>query len=42
MTVVDYAPNSAVAEDFGSLAAWVKSVAGAATQGFRGVRWSEK
>ena len=42
MTVVDYAPNSAVAEDYGSLAAWVKSVAGAATQGFRGVRWSEK
>ena len=25
MTVMDYAPNSTVAEDFGSLAGWVKS-----------------
>ena len=42
MTVVDYAPNSTVAEDFGSLAAWVKSLAAPATNGFRGVRWSER
>jgi cellulose synthase operon protein YhjQ len=42
MTVVDYAPNSATAEDFGSLAAWVKSLAAPATHGYRGVRWSEK
>jgi len=42
MTVVDYAPNSSVAEDFGSLAAWVKSLAAPATNGFRGVRWSER
>lgn len=42
MTVVDYAPNSSAAEDFGSLAAWVKSLAAPATGGFRGVRWSEK
>jgi cellulose biosynthesis protein BcsQ len=42
MTVVDYAPNSAVAEDFGSLAVWVKSLAAPATNGFRGVRWSER
>jgi cellulose synthase operon protein YhjQ len=42
MTVMDYAPNSAVAEDFGSLAAWVKSLAAPAATGFRGVRWSER
>ena len=42
MTVVDYSPNCATAEDFGSLAAWVKSVAAPATLGYRGVRWSEK
>ena len=42
MTVVDYAPNSTVAEDFGSLAVWVKSLAAPATNGFRGVRWSER
>ena len=42
MTVVDYAPNSSAAEDFGSLAGWVKSLAAAASQGYRGVRWSER
>ena len=42
MTVVDYAPNSTVAEDYGHLAAWVKSVAAPASNGYRGVRWSEK
>ncbi|HWG21218.1 MAG TPA: cellulose synthase operon protein YhjQ/BcsQ [Terracidiphilus sp.] len=42
MTVVDYAPNSTVAEDFGALAAWVKSLAAPASSGFRGVRWSER
>ena len=42
MTVVDYAPNSTVAEDFGSLAGWVKSLAAPASNGYRGVRWSEK
>jgi cellulose synthase operon protein YhjQ len=42
MTVVDYAPNSTVAEDFGNLAAWVKSLAAPASTGYRGVRWSEK
>ncbi len=42
MTVVDYAPNSSVAEDFGNLAIWVKSLAAPATNGFRGVRWSER
>ncbi|HKF49703.1 MAG TPA: cellulose synthase operon protein YhjQ/BcsQ [Terracidiphilus sp.] len=42
MTVMDYAPNSTVAEDFGALAGWVKSLAAPATNGFRGVRWSER
>ncbi len=42
MTVMDYAPNSAVAEDFASLAGWVKSLSAPATTSFRGVRWSER
>jgi cellulose synthase operon protein YhjQ len=42
MTIIDYAPNSAVAEDFASLASWVKSLSAAATTTFRGVRWSER
>jgi cellulose synthase operon protein YhjQ len=42
MTVMDYAPNSTAAEDFGSLAGWVKSLAAPASSGFRGVRWSER
>jgi len=42
MTVVDYAPNSTVAEDFSALAGWVKSFAAPASLGFRGVRWSER
>ena len=42
MTVMDYAPNSTVAEDFGSLAGWVKSLSAPASAGFRGVRWSER
>ncbi len=42
MTVMDYAPNSIVAEDFASLAGWVKSISAPASSGFRGVRWSER
>lgn len=42
MTVMDYAPNSTVAEDFGSLAGWVKSQSAPAAASFRGVRWSER
>jgi cellulose synthase operon protein YhjQ len=42
MTVLDYAPNSAVAEDFASLAGWVKSISAPASMTFRGVRWSER
>ena len=42
MTVMDYAPSSVAAEDFGALAAWVKSLAAPAGNSFRGVRWSER
>jgi cellulose synthase operon protein YhjQ len=42
MTVMDYAPNSTVAEDFGSLAGWVKSQSAPASSSYRGVRWSER
>jgi cellulose synthase operon protein YhjQ len=42
MTVMDYAPDSTVAEDFSSLAGWVKSLAAPVSPGFRGVRWSER
>lgn len=42
MTVMDYAPSSQVAEDFGTLAGWVKGLAAPASNGFRGVRWSER
>jgi len=42
MTVMDYAPNSAVTDDYSSLAAWVKSLSAPAAAAFRGVRWSER
>jgi cellulose synthase operon protein YhjQ len=42
MTVVDYAPGSPLAEDFNTLAGWVKSLSAPATTTYRGVRWSEK
>ena len=42
MTVMDYAPGSALAEDFATLAGWVKSLSAPATTSYRGVRWSER
>jgi cellulose synthase operon protein YhjQ len=42
MTVMDYAPGSTLAEDFVSLAGWVKSLSAPATTSYRGVRWSER
>jgi cellulose biosynthesis protein BcsQ len=42
MTVVDYAPNSTVVDDYASLAGWVKSLSAPASSSFRGVRWSER
>jgi cellulose synthase operon protein YhjQ len=42
MTVVDYAPDAPVAEDYQSVANWLRSIAAPATAGFRNVRWSER
>jgi cellulose synthase operon protein YhjQ len=42
MTVMDYAPGSPLAEDFTTLAGWVKSLSLPATTSYRGVRWSER
>ena len=42
MTVMDYAPGSPLAEDFTTLAGWVKSLSSPATTSYRGVRWSER
>lgn len=42
MTVMDYAPDSPVADDFGSLAGWVKSQSAPMIRAYRGVRWSER
>jgi cellulose synthase operon protein YhjQ len=42
MTVMDYAPGSTLAEDFATLAAWVKSLSSPAATSYRGVRWSER
>ena len=41
MTVMDYAPNSAVTEDYTQLATWVRNQTAPATTTFRGMRWSE-
>jgi cellulose synthase operon protein YhjQ len=42
MTVVDYAPETPVAEDYENVAAWLRTIAAPATAGFRNVRWSER
>jgi cellulose synthase operon protein YhjQ len=42
MTVIDYAPYSAVAEDYRHLAAWLRYFAAPAVAGYGGVRWSER
>ncbi len=42
MTVVDYAPDSAVADDYQQLADWLRSVSAPAGVGHRGMRWSER
>ncbi|HEU5342388.1 cellulose synthase operon protein YhjQ/BcsQ [Edaphobacter sp.] len=42
MTVVDYAPDTPVAEDYMNLATWLRTIAAPATAGFRNVRWSER
>jgi cellulose synthase operon protein YhjQ len=42
MTVIDYAPNSEAAEDFRSLADWLRSFAAPAALAHAGARWSER
>jgi len=42
MTVVDYAPESPVSEDYMNVATWLRGIAAPATAGFRNVRWSER
>lgn len=42
MTVIDYAPDSPVAEDYRILASWLRSFAAPAAVGHRGVRWTER
>ena len=42
MTVVDYAPEAPIAEDYLHVANWLRTQAAPATAGFRNVRWSER
>ena len=42
MTVVDYAPDVAIADDYMNIAGWLRSLSLPATQEFRKNRWSEK
>jgi cellulose synthase operon protein YhjQ len=42
MTVIDYAPDSPVAEDYRVLASWLRSFAAPSEVGTRGVRWTER
>jgi cellulose synthase operon protein YhjQ len=42
MTVIDYAPGSAAAEDYWSLAAWLRNFVASADLSYGGVRWSER
>jgi len=41
-TVIDYAPGSAVAQDYIHLAGWLRSVVAPAVEEHPGVRWSER
>ena len=42
MTVVDYAPEAPITEDYLHVATWLRTRAAPATAGFRNVRWSER
>jgi cellulose synthase operon protein YhjQ len=42
MTIVDYDPGSAVAEDYMRVANWLRSVSAPVSVGFRNQRWSEQ
>jgi cellulose synthase operon protein YhjQ len=42
MTIIDYAPETPIAEDYQNVAAWLRTISAPATAGFRNVRWSER
>jgi cellulose biosynthesis protein BcsQ len=42
MTVVDYAPDSPVAEDYRNLASWLRSRSAPASTESKPARWSER
>ena len=42
MTVVDYAPDTPIAEDYINIATWLRTIAAPAAAGFRNVRWTER
>ncbi|RXH56752.1 cellulose synthase operon protein YhjQ/BcsQ [Granulicella sibirica] len=42
MTVVDYAPDAPIAEDYMNVATWLRKVSVPAPTGLRNVRWSER
>jgi cellulose synthase operon protein YhjQ len=42
MTVMDYAPESAVAADYMNLVSWLRAQSAPAATGFRNARWSER
>jgi len=42
MTIIDYAPESAAAQDYLNVATWIRSISASTRAGFRNVRWSER
>lgn len=42
MTVMDYAPEESIVEDYLSIATWLRDIAAPAAAGFRNIRWSER
>jgi cellulose synthase operon protein YhjQ len=42
MTVVDYAPDSPVSQDYLDVASWLKTISPPTTSAFRNIRWSEQ
>lgn len=42
MTVIDYAPNSPISEDYLNLAGWIRSISAPSSMTYRGARWSEQ
>lgn len=42
MTVMDYAPKSGIADDYATLANWLRNLQAPSQQAFRAMRWSEQ